>query len=95
VSRAIAELRNLEPVMAERLAEIGVNSEADLRRMGAPTAWQSLRHLYGRGVTRNALHAMQSTILGCDWRALPKEVKAELDAAVGPKPSRPRSSAPS
>ncbi len=82
MTRRVAELPNLGPVTAGRLAEIGIATEDDLRRVGAGEAWRSLRFLFGRAVTLIALHAMEAALRGCDWRALPEEAKAELARAA-------------
>jgi DNA transformation protein len=87
MTRPVAELPNLGPVTAGRLAEIGIVTDGDLRRVGAVAAWLPLRHLFGRAVTRNALHAMEAALLGRDWRELPEEVKARLDAAANARRS--------
>ena len=78
MARNVAELPNLGPVTVGRLAEIGIATADDLRRVGAVEAWRSLRSLFGRAVTLNALHAMEAALQGCDWRALSAEAKAEL-----------------
>lgn len=80
VTGSIAELPNLGPVMAERLLEIGIADEADLRRAGPIDAWRRLRFRFGRAVTRNALYAMEAALLDIDWRQIPPETKRHLDS---------------
>jgi hypothetical protein len=50
-------MRNLGPVTLRRLAEIGVESEEDLRRISAAEAWRRLRFAFSKDVTLNALYA--------------------------------------
>lgn len=79
-------MRNIGPVTERRLAEIGIHDEDDLRRSGAVEAYVRMRFLDPRGVSRNALYAMQAAILGCDWRDLAPSEKLRLDAAVAQSP---------
>jgi DNA transformation protein len=64
--------------MAKVLAEIGVHSDGDLRKIGAVDAYVCLKFLFGRHVTLNALYGMEAAIRGCHWRELPAKVKNEL-----------------
>jgi DNA transformation protein and related proteins len=80
MSRPIAELRNLGPRMAQRLAAIDVHNENSLRELGAIEAWHRLRFVHGRGITIIALYALEGALRDCDWRRLPDEVKAALAA---------------
>jgi DNA transformation protein len=73
-------MRNLGPVTLRRLAEIGVETEEDLRRMGAAEAWRRLRFAFGKDVTLNALYALQAALIGSDWRDLPEETRRRLRA---------------
>jgi hypothetical protein len=59
VNPGIAELRNLGPVTQRRLAEVGIATEAELRRVGAEEAWRRLRFAFGKDVTLNALYALE------------------------------------
>ena len=74
----IDEMRNLGPQTQRWLAEIDIHTDADLRRIGSVAAWHRLRFAFGKRVTLNALYAMEAALLGCDWRALPAEVKDRL-----------------
>jgi DNA transformation protein len=82
VPRPIEELRNLGPVMARRLREVGIATEDDLRRSGALGAFAKLRSRSQRGLSLNALYAMEAALLGLDWRDLAAERKAELRIAA-------------
>jgi hypothetical protein len=59
----ISEMRNLGPQLERRLARVGIADDADLRRVWAIGAWHRLRFEIGRGVTLNALFAMEAALL--------------------------------
>jgi DNA transformation protein and related proteins len=89
MTRRIEDIRNLGPAMARWLREIDVETEDDLREIGAAAAWHRLRFVSGGRVSVIALYAMEAAILGCDWRALPATRKAELKAeTMNKEPSR-------
>jgi DNA transformation protein len=74
----IREMRNLGPFMAKVLAEIGVHTDDDLRKIGAVHAYVRLKFLHGRHVTLNALYAMEAALKDCHWRELSMKVKDDL-----------------
>lgn len=78
---AIEKARNLGPVSARWLHEIGVETLDDLTEMGAVAAY---RHLKARSqmVSLNLLYAMQGAILDIHWHHLPRELKISLKEAV-------------
>ena len=78
MTRAIVELRNLGPKMARRLAEVGIEDEDDLRRVGPADAYARLRFAADRPVSLIALYAMHAALSGCDWRDLSGTEKAAL-----------------
>ena len=82
----ISEMRNLGPQMERWLAEIGIESDTELRRTGAVAAWHRLKFRFGRQVTLNALLAMEGALTGCDWRALPADVKDRLRQEAAHRP---------
>ncbi|MFN9935537.1 MAG: TfoX/Sxy family DNA transformation protein [Hyphomonadaceae bacterium] len=90
MDRKISAMRNLGPTMAANLASIGVHTSADLQRIGAVEAFNRMRLIQGRQISRIALHAMFAALVDCDWRALPADIKAQLDqeAGLAPKPRR-------
>ncbi|MCZ8207263.1 MAG: TfoX/Sxy family DNA transformation protein [Aquidulcibacter sp.] len=90
MDRKISAMRNLGPTMAANLASIGVHTSADLQRIGAVETFNRLRLIQGRQISRIALHAMFAALVDCDWRALPADIKAQLDqeAGLAPKPRR-------
>jgi DNA transformation protein len=78
----IGDMPNLGPRMERWLSEIGIDSDAELRRTGAVDAWRRLRFRFGREITLNALYAMAAALIGCDWRDLPADEKGRLRHAV-------------
>ncbi len=80
--RPVEELPNLGPVMARRLREIGIVTDDDLRCSGALRAFAALRTKTRRGLSLNALYAMEAALLGLHWRDLPPERNAELRIAA-------------
>lgn len=74
----VEEMRNLGPTTAKMLAEAGISSEGDLRRIGAVDAYRRLKFRFGRHATIIALYAMEAALRGCDWRALDPETKERL-----------------
>jgi DNA transformation protein and related proteins len=83
VTRKIEDMRNLGPAMARWLAEVDIHDEDALRALGAVPAWHRLKFRFGRHVSLVALYAMEAALIGCDWRDLPGERKAELQKEAG------------
>lgn len=73
------ELKNIGPVMAEKLVKIGIDSPEKLRKLGAKKAFLKL---YERGQFCSKyqaayLYALEGAIRNCDWRAIPESLKKE------------------
>ena len=73
------ELKNIGPVMAKKLVNIGVDSPQKLRKMGAKKAFLKL---YEKGQFCSKYHAaylyaLEGAIRDCDWRAIPEKLKKE------------------
>ena len=76
----VTALRNLGPRCAEWLAQIGIHSADDLRRVGAATAY---RELVGQGIVRPhrmLLYALGGAVLDLDCLKLSRWQKRELEA---------------
>jgi DNA transformation protein and related proteins len=80
MSRPIPELRGLGPKSAQWLDEIGIYTEADLRALGSIETWHRLCFFHGKVISLNMLYGLEAALRGCDWRALPEDVKASLKA---------------
>lgn len=78
----VESLPNLGRYTARCLTEIDVETADDLRAMGAVEAYARLKFQFGRGITLNALWAMDAALSGIDWRYLTQERKEELKAML-------------
>lgn len=78
-------MRNLGPKTARMLAEVGIETEEELRAIGAAEAYARLRFASERPVSLNALYAMHAALVDCDWRDIPVAVKAALRNDAGVK----------
>ena len=91
--RPLEELTNLGKISARQLAEIGINSEADLRAAGAIAAYLRLKDHFGRGVSLNYLYALDGALNGVRWDLMPEAeravLRAEASATLGGK-KKPR-----
>lgn len=81
----IETLRNLGSYTASRLAEIDILTVNDLRLVGPVEAYARLRFRFGKGITLNALWAIEAALAGGDWRQIPDERKRELKAELAEK----------
>ena len=68
--------------MADALIEIGINSPAQLRRVGAAQAFRRLRFAHGRKITLTWIYALDIAITGDSWDALTPARMAALRAEV-------------
>ena len=71
-------LPNLGPKTAERLRAVGVASPGDLRRMGPVEAFDRVEEAFPRSTTLILLYALEGSLRGVPWTALPEDVKADL-----------------
>ena len=79
---SLAALRNLGPTTARRLAELGIDDEAELRRIGPVAAYRRLKFAYPRETSLVALYALHGALTDTHWNALPDAVKRELRRAA-------------
>jgi len=77
LGRPIENLRNLGPASAIWLKEIGIHTEADLRRIGPAVAYRLVKQRQP-SASLNLLWAMAAALAGKDWRELSSEEKADL-----------------
>lgn len=78
----LEDLPNIGPYLAGLLRETGIVSAETLHAAGAVEAYARLRFQFPRGVTLNALWAMDAALAGIDWRKLSPERKHALKAAL-------------
>jgi DNA transformation protein len=81
--RPIATLPNLGPKTADWLAEIGINTETELRAVGPIAAWQRLKLAQPEKITVNALYALHGALTNQHWASLTQELRAELRRDAG------------
>jgi DNA transformation protein and related proteins len=73
----LARLPGFGATTAQWLLDIGIESYDDIEELGSLDVYLRLR-ASRPGVSLNALWALESLLMGCDWRDLPPERKAEL-----------------
>ena len=76
----LARLPGLGLRTSQWLVDIGIQSYENIDRLGSVEVYRRLRSR--PVVTLNALWGLESLLLGCDWRDLPAERKAELRREV-------------
>ena len=81
MTERLDNLLNLGPATARWLEEAGIETAAELRRIGAIEAWARLFRQGRRGLSRNALYALDGAVHGLRWNQLPPARRRELDAA--------------
>ena len=85
--RTVDELKNLGPVTARLLHEVGIETERQLRQVGAVAAYRRLKHLAPRQITLVCLYALQGALTDTHWNELPGLLKEELRRQAQPTPS--------
>ena len=81
MTEIIAELKNLGEKSQEWLAEIGVFTLEDLKRVGSVECYRLLRQ-QGLPASLNLVYAIEGALLDVHWTKLPASVKAELKQLV-------------
>ena len=61
-NRAISQLRNLGPKMEKYLAEVGIEDEQTLRKVGPVDAYYRVKLLHPRIINRMALYAIYGAL---------------------------------
>jgi predicted flap endonuclease-1-like 5' DNA nuclease len=74
---SIAMLRNLGPASARMLADAGIDTPAQLKRLGPVAAYVRVRRTC-RGASLNLLYALEGALQGVDWRTVRRERRLEL-----------------
>jgi len=78
----IDSLRNLGPTSAAWLAEAGITSVSELRRLGPVLAYRLVRERQPRA-NLNLLWALAAALEGRDWRELTEAEKREMRRSLG------------
>lgn len=76
--RPVADLKNLGPVTARLLSEVGIETERQLRRIGPIAAYCRLKHLVPRQITLLCLYALEGALNDTHWNKIPGPRKAAL-----------------
>ena len=74
----VAELRNLGPKAAERLAELGIHTRGELEAFGYRAAYEVMRHTQ-RHVNRLMLYSLYGALHDHHWNKLPTRARRALD----------------
>jgi hypothetical protein len=78
----LLRLKNIGPVSARQLREVGLESAAALRKLGALAAYRRLKHAFPQEVSLVMLYALEGALRDCHWNQLPPGVKERLLAAA-------------
>ena len=76
-SDSLQQLQNLGPASVRMLQAAGINSAADLRRIGSVNAFLAVREA-GQKPTLNLLWALEGALRNEHWAKLPEKVRANL-----------------
>ncbi len=76
------QLRNIGPICARELLDVGIDSVDKLKELGAKKAYEKICAQPGYDGNYHAayLYALEGAILDCDWRHIPAEKKKEYKA---------------
>ena len=75
----LADLRNLGPASADRLAAIGIATRADLEHVGPVLAYRAVKDRWP-DASLNLLYALHGALSDERWDALSPSVRARLRA---------------
>ena len=78
----LEDLPNIGAYLAGLLRDIGIATPEALHAAGAVEAYARLKFQFPRGVTLNALWAMDAALSNSDWRDLSPERKQALKAVL-------------
>lgn len=84
--RPVGDLMNLGPVTAGLLREVGIETERQLREVGALAAYGRLKHLAPRRITTVCLYALQGALTNTRWNAIPISTREALRRLAAAKP---------
>jgi len=78
MAKELEFLKNFGPKSTQRLREVGIDSQAKLKRLGSVAAYRRLKHTFGREVSLVMLYALEGVLLNCHWNHLPDGRKEAL-----------------
>lgn len=73
----LSKLPNIGKTVEEQLNQVGINSAAELKSIGAKEAWLKIQKI-DESACINRLMALEGAIQGVKKTMLPDEVKADL-----------------
>ena len=73
----LSKLPNIGKTVEEQLNQVGINSAAELKSIGAKEAWLEIQKI-DESACINRLMALEGAIQGVKKTMLPDEVKADL-----------------
>lgn len=73
----LLQLKNLGMASVNILRAIGINTYADLNRVGAVEAYRRIR-ARDINVSKVMLYALQGALMNMHWNDIPPELKAQL-----------------
>ena len=84
-NRNLTDLRNIGKTIAERLNEVGIYSEDDLRSVGAVGAHRLIKEKHPNETLAVCyyLYSFEGALTDKHWNALDEERKQHLNAQVG------------
>ena len=74
-----SSLENLGPESDRMLAEVGIETADDIRRLGAPFVYRILKHRFGAEVNRIYLWALAGALEDRHWNRFSADEKAALN----------------
>lgn len=74
----LTNLPNIGKILAEKLNQIGIYSEKDLKLAGSENAFLKISTIDKNSVGINILYALEGAIQGIRWHNLEKEKMQEL-----------------
>jgi len=76
--KELTELPNIGKTLADKLKEIGIESEQDLKELGSENAIIRISTIKNSGACINMLYALEGAIQGIRWHGLDNNRKREL-----------------
>ena len=78
----LERMKNLGPISAARLRSAGIETPEELRRLGAVEAYARLKRVFPVETTPTLLYMLHGAVTGVRWHALSEESRAALRDAV-------------
>ncbi len=78
IMKSLTDLPNIGRILADKLNEIGITNEQELKETGSENAIIRIDTIENSGVCINMLYALEGAIQGIRWHILSNEKKQEL-----------------